>query len=115
MTSIPAARVRMEDAPGTSLAMAAWIASAMAAVTMPFSPTGAAAAPPPPPLDVTVTSYWTIAVPVSDVAITVVRPGETPIRNRLVGDAGWTRATPGSADITALAGAGRRSRTPVPA
>src|SRR5580698_7835597 len=100
--------------------MAAWIASAMAGVTPGFSttagaPPGPAGAAAPPEPGVTVTSYCTIAVPASEVAITVVRPGDTPIRNRLVGDAGWTRATPGSADITAAAGADRRSSTPVPA
>ena len=41
--------------------------------------------------------------------------GATPIRNRLVGEAGCTRATLGSADITVAAGCGRRSSTPVPA
>src|SRR3954467_12399030 len=40
--------------------------------------------------ELTVTSYWAIAWPASVVAITVVRPGATPIRNRLVGEAGWT-------------------------
>ena len=54
-------------------------------------------------------------MPFSDVATTVVRPGVTPIRNRLVGEAGWTRATPGSADMTVAAGCGSRSSTPVPA
>ena len=49
------------------------------------------------------------------VAITVVRPGATPIRNRLVGEAGCTRATLGSADMMVAAGCGRRSSTPVPA
>ena len=64
---------------------------------------------------VTVTSYWVIAAPVSLVAITVVRPGATPIRNRLVGEAGCTRAIVGSADMTVAAGCGRCSNTPVPA
>ena len=43
---------------------------------------------PPPGPGETVTSYWTMACPASVVAITVVRPGATPIRNRLVGEAG---------------------------
>ena len=45
----------------------------------------------------------------------VVRPGATPIRNRLVGEAGCTRAIPGSADMTVVAGCGSGSSRPVPA
>ena len=45
-----------------------------------------------------------IGAPASVVATTVVRPGATPIRNRLVGEAGCTRATAGSADIMVPAG-----------
>ena len=95
--------------------MAAWIASAVAGLMVPgrHRRRGGKAWPPAP--GATVTSYWTIAWPASVVAITVVRPGATPIRNKLVGEAGCTRATPGSADITVAAGCGRRSSTPVPA
>ena len=107
---------RTPDAPCTVRAMAAWIASAVAGLMVPAPPLRRASdwCRPPAP-GVTVTSYWTIAAPASVVAITVVRPGATPIRNRLVGEAGCTRATPGSADITVAAGCGRRSSTPVPA
>ena len=69
----------------------------------------------PPAPGMTVTSYWTMAVPASVVAITVVRPGATPIMNRLVGDAGCTRATAGSADMTVAADWGKCNSTPVPA
>ena len=48
----------------------------------------AAAGGAPPAPGATVTSYWTMACPASVVAMTVVRPGATPIRNRLVGEAG---------------------------
>src|SRR5580693_5245667 len=53
--------------------------------------------------------------PASEVASTVVRPTATPITNRLVGEAGCTRATAGLADMMVEAADGRRSRMPVPA
>ena len=56
-----------------------------------------------------------MAVPASVVAITVVRPGATPIKNKLVGEAGCTRAIAGSADMTVAAACGRRKSMPVPA
>jgi hypothetical protein len=59
--------------------------------------------------------WHAIAVPASVVAMTVVRPGATPLRNKLVGEAGCTRAMEGSADMTIVAGCGSRNSTPVPA
>src|SRR5689334_7253232 len=93
--------------------MVAWIAKAIAGVMVPAGTAGGGPAPPAP--GATVTSYCTIAWPASVVAMTVVRPGATPIRNRLVGEAGCTRAMLGSADMTVAAGCGSRRRTPVPA
>src|SRR5271165_4156898 len=81
--SVPAPRARTFDAPCTVCAIAAWIACAVAeliAVVGAGPPPGAVAGWLAVP-GVMVTSYWTIAVPVSFVAITVVRPADTPIRN----------------------------------
>src|ERR1700742_1479394 len=101
---VPAPRARTFDAPCTVCAIIAWIACAVAAVIVDVAVgvppiTGAVAGWLPEP-GVMITSYWTIAMPVSFVAITVVRPAETPMRNRLVGEAGCTRAMAGSADMT---------------
>nr|WP_254453578.1 hypothetical protein [Siccirubricoccus sp. G192] len=63
----------------------------------------------------TVMRYSATAVPSSAVASTVVRPAATPMTKRLVGEAGCTRATLGSAASTVEAGAGRESSRPPPA
>ena len=67
------------------------------------------------PLPRTVIAYSAMAVPSSPVAMMVVRPAATPMTKMLVGEAGCTRATLGSAASTVVAGAGKVRSRPDPA
>ena len=86
--------------------------------TWPAETAGAAATGAPGaatvPLACTVMSNSATSEPSSRVAIRFVRPAFTPMMNRLVGEAGWTRAMRGSATSTVSAGPGSSTSRPAP-